>query len=467
MNVGSWIIADHIPENDSYQTLGTIPDIGMKNYSAGNIRAALEIVCNMRPLIREEYDLLPGIPLQVDMCRLLQPVFEKSVPAIGRIRKPQASTNLKEITLKLVAYDQEGGEEDSVQTRFFLLNHRLNNLDKRAVENNLLSVAPQRKTVPPDHREILSLFTHNRIGTLLCEAYNGVSYEVRTYAESYGMVHTVVDFSLLPSLFGIENIEQYYFYLAGSESEGIFFSMQPDPVRKPRWFYFENAAGGFDSIPASGARVDKNKYTSLHVLAQGNTVEYGIDHTYSFDENSGYLETGDWKAYYREFLASTNKFVREGDRLRRIITEEAAADDTMYQAGAATFSWRYADERSPVLCRNAAHRIDRGSAGSFMLNEAWIKPSATEPLEFHFLRDNQPYFLGGKGEEKRDYEYRMSPVVSKYLVLDEINRKDQSVGWPAGYVLQVKPVTNTTCGFFSVVDTNTGEEATGMIVLEP
>lgn len=140
-----------------------------------------------------------------------------------------------------------------------------------------------------------------------------------------------------------DEILAYDIYFEGYESQAQRFIVNKD--KRVKEFRFRNSLGVYDCIYASGTQsteVDAKVSTFLNSMAEN---ELSNTSKMYFSSDSGYLDTNEKIAFWKDFVASDDRYVLGDDsRWHQIIVDDVDFKAESYQLNSIKFKWHYSEE---------------------------------------------------------------------------------------------------------------------------
>lgn len=271
-----------------------------------------------------------------------------------KVREPMGTTKTKLQSLQVWLEDLY--EQDSLlyYNEYIIVGENWDEqlADDEFLEQNFLSVRPQKHYTNPLAKEIISFVNiQDAHVTITVSLAGGQTVQRTLWREtSQEEIKTLIDVDVshgvIAKLCGTDQmINSYTISLNGSDS--ITFAVKESPASVS--FTFLNSLGGWDTIHAYG-KITSSQSSDVSTFINNNIEQELSNHSVDYCEvNTGFIQTTEEERFWREFFRSSNRYIQRGDKLHRIVVDEYKAEKDSGALGSFTLKFHMAEQDKKMI----------------------------------------------------------------------------------------------------------------------
>ncbi|WP_162343240.1 hypothetical protein [Cyclobacterium salsum] len=271
---------------------------------------------------------------------------------------------------------------------------------------NWLTWQPQTKQVRYRDPEYLSYYAIDQV-TVKVKAFfeNGSDNTADAYILTAGSLHTVnVTFEKIHSFFDEQPLYFDVWIQNADEGENTWrqrYVLTDQVFEFDDLFVFENTLGGIDTIRFTGTKTLLNKQDfDTGIFFDEFELEYDINPDKAYEKNTGFFRSRRQLFWSQDFFSSMQKYLVQGNELRRVLTREPKFEAVRYDLIAFDFQFVFtrqveyldwvSDEPLDILVI-----IGPDQELYYLVPRMWIFPELEDPSDAIF-----PVQVAGEQEWK-------------------------------------------------------------------
>jgi hypothetical protein len=324
-----------IQKPDLFEFSGNVPEIIVQ--STNNVTIKLydtDIGFSFEETYIPDADNL----VKVDYTELLSSLLKLKIPTVADYHQTEASLRIHVTIATLQSFS------------FTIVKGGVRDLSKTAEEffkENFLTWQPQIKKIKATQPEWLSAFlvwSKIKLKAYFSDDTNQ-SVDLTDFVSIPGEMHTVdTSFQHVNSLFE-KQVTYYDVWIENTAAQRSSyiqrFILSTEYHENEQFFICGNSLGGIDTIPMTGETKSKKNPKALVGKINGSEIEYGMDFSVTYTQNTGHIDSREKAAWLQDFFLSTQKnLLVDGVILPIVMDKNTIKDSTRNDLRDFSFDFR-------------------------------------------------------------------------------------------------------------------------------
>jgi hypothetical protein len=324
-----------IQKPDLFEFSGNVPEIIVQ--STNNVTIKLydtDIGFSFEETYIPDADNL----VKVDYTKLLSSLLKLKIPTVADYHQTEASLRIHVTIATLQSFS------------FTIVKGGVRDLSKTAEEffkENFLTWQPQIKKIKATQPEWLSAFlvwSKIKLKAYFSDDTNQ-SVDLTDFVSIPGEMHTVdTSFQHVNSLFE-KQVTYYDVWIENTAAQRSSyiqrFILSTEYHENEQFFICGNSLGGIDTIPMTGETKSKKNPKALVGKINGSEIEYGMDFSVTYTQNTGHIDSREKAAWLQDFFLSTQKnLLVDGVILPIVMDKNTIKDSTRNDLRDFSFDFR-------------------------------------------------------------------------------------------------------------------------------